>query len=226
MRKNFVSKLALVVLAGVGCLVGIAWGQNAAPSKPAPIPHKVALIDVAHIFSKYEKFIELRKDMAEEVQVVEGKIKDLMEKGKVMVGQYKMLEQGSAQAVALEKKIEQLQAEIEVEKKNSQREFYRKESKIYQTVYLEVCDMAKKYAEIYKYTMIMRFNRANDEDLGSDDPQKVQLALQRNVVYHRDEDDITEKVLRALNKEYESSAPTKTKAPAPRVGSAKEPKNN
>jgi outer membrane protein len=96
-----------------------------------------------------------------------------------------------------------------------EREIQRKEAKMYQTIYLEVTDAVEKYARIYKYTLILKFNR---EDMTSDDPQKIAMALQRQVVYYQADDDITDPVLKYLNNTYEANA-TSAGKPAPRTGS-------
>ena len=107
--------------------------------------------------------------------------------------------------MAHEKQITEMAAGAEADRKNLQRKFMREETKVYQTVYRDVLDAVNKYASIYKYTLIVRYSR--DEAEPVDDPQKVMQALQRQVVFNRPEDDITDSVLTYLNKQYKPSTP-------------------
>ncbi|HEY4261494.1 MAG TPA: OmpH family outer membrane protein, partial [Schlesneria sp.] len=83
--------------------------------------------------------------------------------------------------------------------------------------YNETSEAVKKYADFYKYTLVIRFNR---EDLDTENPQNLLQGMNRQVVYHRGEDDITVSVLDYLNRRYTPTTPTATK-PAPRTAPSK-----
>ena len=211
MKKLIRTFVAVAVLAGTQ---GLALAQN--KEEAAPREHKVGLIDMAHLFTKYDKFTDMRDQLKGEIQAKEDLIKGEAEKLKGMVEQLKTFAPGSEEVVALEKKITSAQAKIEAEKQTAKRELFRQESQIYQAVYGEVTEAVALYAKHYHYTLILRFTR--EEQVGND-PQKVMQALQRQVVYNQAEDDITDKVLAYLNKEYgkvrqasNTGAKTKTRA--------------
>jgi len=216
-KKLILSATAVMFMIGLGLALGNAWGQAPARSGATEaIPHKVGLIDMALLFSRYKKFENLRQDLKVEIESADASLKAQLEKIKTLQAEMKDLAPNSTKFVASEKKITELAAGAEAERKNLQRRFMREETKIYQTVYREVLDAVEKYASIYKYTLIIRYSR---EDAESDDPQKVMQALQRQVVFSREEDDITESVLRYLNKN------TATGAAAPRVSTREVPRN-
>ncbi len=194
MKRIICSYVAVAILAGSQ---GIALAQ--AKTDAAPQEHKVGLIDMAHLFQNYDKFSDMRDQLKGEIQTKEDSIKAEAEKLKGMVEQLKTFTPGSDQAVDMEKKITAMQARIEAEKQTAKRELFRQESQIYQAVYGEVIEAVALYAKHYHYTLILRYTR--EEQVGND-PQKVMQALQRQVVYNRAEDDITDKVLVYLNKEY------------------------
>ena len=83
----------------------------------------------------------------------------------------------------------------------------RRESQIYKTVYLEVSDAVQKYADYYKYTLIIRFDRQGLDDKAT--PPEVVQRMNKQVVFHRTDDDITDAVLQYLNRLYEKSNPSK-----------------
>lgn len=216
MKKLILSATAVMFMIGLGWALGNAWGQAPAKANGAndTTPHKVGLIDMAYLFSKYKKFSMLREDLRAEIEQADGSLKKQLEEIKNLQGQMKELAPNSAKFVANEKKITELAASAEAERKNLQRKFMREETKVYQTVYREVVDAVNKYSEIYKYTLIIRYSR---EDAESDDPQKVMQSLQRQVVYSRPEDDITDAVLRYLNKSVQVTGTDKTEAAAPKT---------
>jgi outer membrane protein len=102
-----------------------------------------------------------------------------------------------------EKEFAQKKSDFEAFRAVAQRDFMRKEAQIYKTVYLEVVDAVRKYAYHYQYSLIMRFN---SEKLDASDPQKLIQGLQRPVIYHRSEDDITASVIDYLNRNYTASS--------------------
>ncbi len=95
-------------------------------------------------------------------------------------------------------------SDFEAFRKVAQRDFLRKEAEIYKTVYLEVSDAVKLYAQHYKYAVILRFNREDIQT--SSNPEEVLQSMNRQVVYFYAKDDITESVLQYLNKKYQPTA--------------------
>ena len=55
MKRTIIGAFALALLAGVLTLSGNAWSQNKeAPAAASNAPHKVGLIDMAHVFKNYK----------------------------------------------------------------------------------------------------------------------------------------------------------------------------
>lgn len=203
MKKILLSTSVVVCMIGLGLALTNARAQNAKATTEA-IPHKVGLIDMAYLFSKYSKFDALRADLKAEIESADASLKVKLEKIKGLQAAMKELVPNSPDFVAHEKQITEMAASAEAERKNLQRKFMREETKVYQTVYRDVLDAVNKYAGIYKYTLIVRYSREEAEPV--DDPQKVMQALQRQVVFNRPEDDITDSVLTYLNRQYKPAA--------------------
>jgi outer membrane protein len=220
-KKFLLSAAAVAVLAGFSSFVVTAWGQGqksqattAQPQSGATPTHKIGLIDMAHIFKNYKKFNTLRDELKVEIEGSDKQAREMAETIKSTQEQMKRYNEGTPEFAEHEKKLAQLTSEFETFRKVQQREFLRKESGIYKTVYLEASDAVEKYAQYYGYTLIIRFNR---EGLDSaDDPQTVIQRMNRQVVYHTPEDDITDKILGYLNREYSGAAGGAAAAPAAR----------
>lgn len=218
MKKCIV--LAVAVLGACLSADSSAFAQGSgAPA--AAVAHKVGLIDMAHIFKNYKKFDALREDLKNEIASSDAKAKQMVTQLKALDDQLKQMKQGSPGYVEKEKQLLQVNSDFEAFRKGAQRDFVRKESQIYKTVYLEVSDAVEKYAYHYKLTLVMRFNREELE--GADEPQDVLNRMNRQIVYFRPEDDITEPVLTFLNRNYEKvvGAEAPRTAPARTAGGSK-----
>ncbi|QDU08449.1 OmpH family outer membrane protein [Gimesia aquarii] len=211
MKKLLVSVSVIAIIACLACFTETASAQgNTGNSKT--VEHKVGLIDMAHVFKHYEKFTALREELKTEIQQSDAKAKAMAEQIQAVQKEMQDFKQGSPEYLAREKQLAQAASDFEAFRKVAQRDFLRKESRIYHTIYMEVTDTVKKYAKIYNYTLIMRFNR---ENLDTDDPKKLIQGMNRQVVFHRADDDITLSVLDYLNRSYKpkssgSGTPTRS----------------
>jgi outer membrane protein len=207
-----VNKLTFALAAAASCAV-LSMTPNAAlaQAKPAPavkedtsnLPHKVALIDMAHIFKNYTKFDSLREDLKSEITENEGKARAMTEKMQSVAKTMQSFKEGSDEFSVQERNLAKMQAEFETFKRAAQRDLFKKESQIYHTVYKEVTDLVEKYANHKGYSLVMRFSR--DELDSAENPQALIQGMNRQVVYYRPSDDITEVILEVLNKNYKPS---------------------
>ena len=111
------------------------------------------------------------------------------------------IKEGSQEYKRLEDQLIGLQTEFNSFKAKVQRDFMRQESQIYKTVYLEVADATKKYAEYFHYTLVLRFNRKSISE--AEGPKGILGSMNKQVIYSRPEDDITDSVVDYLNKLYD-----------------------
>lgn len=219
MKRAITWASAVVLFAGVLTLTNNAWSQNPSKDGAAPaaaasnVPHKVGLIDMAHVFKNYKKFEALREDLKVEISESENKAKEMQQEIATLQNTLKSLVEGSKEYAKSEQEIVKKAAEFESFRRTASREFLKKESQIYLTVYNETSEAVKKYADFYKYTLVIRFNR---EELDTENPQTLLQGMNRQVVYHRNEDDITTSVLDYLNRKY-----TPAPAAAPRTANPK-----
>jgi outer membrane protein len=206
--KKLIICLATVAL-GVGLLIGAraSLGEDAKKTAAAAeMPHKVGLIDMAHVFKEYGKFKALSDALKKEVEATDNEAKgkvELLQKLQAQLTSGQIAE-GSADYSALEEQLVAKSTELEAFRKMKQREFLRKEADIYKTVYLEVQDAVQQYAEYFDYTLIMRFSR--DKVEGAENPQEIIQSMNRPVVYHRNQFDVTDPILKYLNETYTKSA--------------------
>lgn len=212
MRKLLISSAVLACLASV--FVN-AYGQNpatggtkkatsaaAAAAPAAEPPHKIALIDMGRVFKEYKKIEALKEDWKAEFSVSEESAKKQSGQIQKIIEEMKQFKTGSPEFIKLEKQQTQMAAEFESFRKNSQRDLIRKEAELLKTVYLEAMEVVGRFADKFGYTMVMRFN---SETFDGDDMNKMQLVMNRVIVYHRPEDDLTDGVIKYLNSTYDRS---------------------
>ena len=219
MKRTIIGAFALALLAGVLTLSGNAWSQNkeAPPTAASNAPHKVGLIDMAHVFKNYKKFEALREELKEEIGGSESKAKAMQEELAQMQKDMKGLAEGGPEYSKAEQSIVAKAAAFETFRRAASREFLKKESQIYLQVYNETSSAVEKYAKYHKYTLIIRFNR---EELDTENPQNLLQGMNRQVVYHQTEDDITPSVLEFLNRKYNTNTAPAAAAP-PRIGNTR-----
>lgn len=204
MKKIVLSASAVAMLAAVLLVTSTGFGQSAAPAAPASTaPHKIALIDMAHVFKNYEKFTRLREDLKTEIQASEEEAKARAMKLQEMQQKMKTYTESSPEFTAAEQQLAKASAEFEAFRRAAQRDFLKKESQIYHTVYLDATDAVAKYAKYYKYNLVLRFNR---EELDTENAQKLIEGMNRQVVHFEPENDITLSVTDYLNKRYAQTA--------------------
>lgn len=208
--KNLIASAAVVA-----CLAGIGTSQVAAQAPaaaPSAGPHRVGLVDMGYVFKNYKKFEALREDLKKEIEATDQKARQMAEEIKILQGQLKDYKEGSPEFLQVEKTAAGKISSFEAFRKVAQRDFMRKESQIYKTIYLEATDVVQQAAGHFKYTLVLRFNRDGLE--GVENPQEVLQHMNSQVVYFNTEDDITERVLTYLNSRYTSGGGGTAAAPA------------
>ncbi|WP_437229181.1 OmpH family outer membrane protein [Planctomicrobium sp. SH661] len=193
--------LLAVALATVG-LFGAS--QMAIAQDAAPAPHQIGLIDMAHIFKNYDKFKDQTAGLQKLAEEAEAKAQAMMEEGKKGQEQLQTLTPGSPEFSQIEAKLIKLKTELETFRQVEQQKIVRQQADVYKTIYLEVQDVVNRYAEYYKYTLVIRFNRGDVADAGN--PQAIIQNMNRQVVYYKHQDDITDPILKHLNDQYKKTA--------------------
>lgn len=208
--------LTSAVLASLASVFVNAYGQNpaangtkkstapAAAAAQAEVPHKIALIDMGRVFKEYKKIEVLKEDWKSEFSVNEDNAKKMTTQVQQVIEQMKEFKPGSPEFIKLEKQQTDLAARLGAFKQTAQRELLRKEAELLKTVYLETMDVVEKFADKFGYTLVMRFNSDTFE---GEDMSKMQLVMNRVIVFHRSEDDLTDGVISYLNRQFEKGQP-------------------
>jgi Skp family chaperone for outer membrane proteins len=204
-----VKATVFVLVTGLACLPACARADERAPDSP----HRIALIDMARVFKSYKKFENLREELKQDLTKSEEKFKAMAAQIQKEQSELKLLKEGTDEYAAKEKLVLQHTTQAEAFRKTQQRDLIRREAQIYKTVYLEVADAVQKYAAHFNYTLVLRFT--SDDVENTENPEEVMRGLNKQVVYYRPSDDITNKITAFLNRNY-----TRTAAAPPSDSSA------
>lgn len=195
MKTQFTVIVIGLVLVG---LVNATPGK--APSRVAETkPKQIALIDMTHVFKNYDEFKNRRETLQAEVNVSNAKAKMLF--GNIQALQSGIKESENAKEKAeLQKQLIEATSKYQVFRKTEQARFQEKEAQIYKEVYLQVhlvvADIAKKRG----HTVVIRFKSETPAD--AEDRKTILESMNRQVIYHDSGTDISEDVLKEVNRRY------------------------
>ncbi|QDU81767.1 Outer membrane protein (OmpH-like) [Polystyrenella longa] len=202
MKKLVLSITAVAVMGIILSTCTVATAQNSAGGSSAP--HKIGLIDMAHIFKNYEKFKDERKQIEEDLKSASEGAKSKRLEIEKLQEILKGISPTSSEFSVREKEVAGAVADFQADASAIKRELVMKEADLYKRTYLEVTDIISKYAKAYNYTLILRYSAETVE--ADDGPQDVMRKMGSQVVFHQESDDITNAVLKFMNDQYKPSA--------------------
>ena len=201
-----VGKLTVTCCLAAAIAGGLVFARPGVAQTAGKADGKVGLIDMAYVFKEYDKFKALQEDLAAEAKSIDA---GLREKVQTMQSLQKQLQSGqlaanSPEAKQIEERLISMQTDLETQRKVQQRDFLRKESEIYKTVYVEVQETVKLFCEAKGYDVILRFSRNKVDDASN--PQAILQSMNRQVVHFDPSDDITDPILRYLDGQFAKNA--------------------
>lgn len=156
---------------------------------------QVCVVDVAKVFESNTQFnarLEQLKQSAEEYKI---HLQKRGEELRLESEQLKDLVAGSADYNALESKLAQASANLEVERRNKTREFVQAEAELHFDTYVQVTSQISSFCEQRGYRVAMRYSNL---EVDPSNPQSIMQRVNEYVVFHQPRIDITEDIIRAL----------------------------
>jgi Skp family chaperone for outer membrane proteins len=211
-KKLILIATGFVCLAGGSYFLANTWGAPQAPAEE--VPHRVGLIDIGVVFEKYEKLKHLSEELNAEVKEAQDKYIAKQKRGQALQEEMKVYNEGSEEYQSRENKLVKLAAELDTEKKMLGNEFQKKKAKMLHQVYLEIHDAVEKFCDEYKFTVVIKFSRV---DLNANDAARINQLMSQPVMYNRKRDDLTDGVVKYLNRNYLEAAGGGNQAAAPKA---------
>jgi Skp family chaperone for outer membrane proteins len=216
---------AAVLSLGVYYSMGLAQGPGGgAPPlagpvavQPAQPATRIALIDVTFIFKNHARFKMQMEEMKRQVQDAEKQVQAERKQLNTMAEELQQYSKGTDKYKELEERIADLSARMQVNVNRQKSAFLQQEARIYFNTYQEICQSTDYFCRQYGIDLVIRFNR---EQANPDNPEQVLTDINKPVVFQRGLD-ITEQILRDLNRSAPATPGTADQrgAPSPRPAS-------
>ncbi len=164
------------------------------PTRGAPI---VALIDVSRIFKSHSRFKAMMDGMKADVARAETQVKSERDAIRKRAEEASSYRKGTPDYKAIEEEVTKRQADLSVRVQLQKKEFLEREAKIYHNVYQEILQEVDYYCASNGITMVLRFN---GEQVDANRPEDVLRNINKPVVWHNRNLDITQVVIDNLNR--------------------------
>ena len=154
----------------------------------------LAIVNVNKVFKSYTKFTRLMDQLKGDIEAKEN---ELRATEKIITGKMaslKSLTQKQDRDNA-EKEIAELKFTFEKDRRDLQQSFLQREAQIYSTVYKELTDLLALYCKDYNIHIVLRYRDEGD----AENPQAVLQTLNRQVVYHHPNLDLTKVIIDGMN---------------------------
>ena len=190
----------ILVLAVIFLLIGMAQAKPTSRPRKVSKGDRIALVDMAEVFKKFEAFTDHREKLKKEVLASAATAKIQREKLTELQGDLKDAVTGSKAARQLQKDLIKKAAEYQTFRKTEQLRFLNQEAAIYKTIYMKVKKVVSEIAAKRGFTLVIRFSHKGVAT--ALDSKTILKRMNRLVVSYDKSIDITETVLKTLNDRY------------------------
>jgi Skp family chaperone for outer membrane proteins len=204
-----------------------AGAGQAQPAGPKVGPTSIALVDVGYILKNHPNMNAnmegLKAEMTQAQEDIENRRKTLLEEQE-KIG--KTFEVDSPQFKQQQEALISRESKLRVDFMGKEKEFAEKQAGVIFNSYQSINNAINRVASHYQYDVVLRYSREQNE-MDPKKPQTVNFGIQRDILFHNAQIDITEIVLTVLNqsepkKAVAPSTPTSTQA-APQSRAAMQP---
>lgn len=199
--------------AGLPATSAPAAGLPGGPNRMAPSQigvNGIAVVDIAYIFKKHNRFDQEMKALKGRVEAAETDLKRMGEEIKKKQDQLKAYDQqktfapGSPEYKRLEEQILKDTGDFNLKRSLQGKEFMEQEGKLYFKVSLEIDDAVKVIATRNNIGLVLKFN---GDDVDANDRNDILRNINKPIVYFDKNMDITPFVLQELNRSAPIAGP-------------------
>lgn len=192
-------KITHSLVLGIALVLSTASALAQQPARPAstPAPGGVAIVDMTYIFEHYEGFQSRKVSLQRDIDRAEQQLKMLQEEMKGLAERMKEHKAGTEEYKSIELELAKRNANGNIMVQTQKKEFLMREAKLFYTIYQEVSEEIKTFAERNGINLVLRFT---GDPVDIDDPQQVVKELNKGVVYYSPSIDITPFILEQLKR--------------------------
>lgn len=180
----------------------LAPAQSAAPAETGP----VAVIDMAEVFANYDKFEDVRETLKKEIEAEGKKAEGLAANVKKLQAELQSgaIPQDDERYLQKAVELKNAQTNLQAEQMRISQKFMKKEAELYKEIYNDVTSMVAFWCNKKGYSLVIRYKRDGVED--SKQTNEILQGMNRLVVYHTPQDDITDTIIYGLDKTYSTKS--------------------
>jgi len=176
-------------------------------------------MNMVQVLKNYKKFLNMEVEMKNLQSQLQGRIEPYKAQMMKAQAEYKRPEISPEQKDQLERTMRKIQVDASMVEEDAKKELMKRSGEAFTTIYRDVEDAVKRYAEMNGYELVMFYNGPVDHDKYN--PANVQAKLVQPAslmpIYVTPGMDITPHIIESLNRMY----PPSVAAPgAPPAGAA------
>lgn len=185
--------LSWATLVAVLASMHFAGSHATAQQRPAP---QIAVIDLSYIFAQHIRFKQMNEDLKRDVDAARNELTANKQQLQKMAEQLDQYNRGSPEFKQLEEDLTKRQADLQVQFQMLKRDFGERDAKMYYTVYKEIMEHVRAYADKHGILLVMQFN---GEPVDETDGNSLKNELYKPILFHHPAIDITPIILDAVN---------------------------
>lgn len=174
-----------LALSGFAAMICVSLTASSTMAQERPTPGIVAVLDVANVFQSNREFDEKMKLIRQEAEQLKNTVQSQQEQIRLDAQPLQGMQPNSPQAKQLELELEQRQASLRAQARQSEADLLIREAAAYYDTYQKMLSVVTVVAQENGISMVLRF------DGSSIDPQNrgdVIKGVNRAVVFHQNLD--------------------------------------
>lgn len=198
---------SLIVAFLLGILASDATAQEQPTSSSSGMA--VAVVDIGYILKKHPTLKGEMDRIDAQMKAADDEMKAKRDEIVKQLEQLKeRLTEGTAEYIAEEKRIAQLDTDFRLEILRKRKEFDKVRANILYKVYSDIKSFVKYASDSMGIQVVIRVDatRATKEELDPNNPDTVQLLMGQQVIHFAERVDLTEWVLKGLNQRSAQAA--------------------
>jgi Skp family chaperone for outer membrane proteins len=200
-----------VVLACVGAAASQAQAQGPVqPARSNRPEHGIRVLDVQKVMQEHKRFKAQMEQLQAQVREFTTEQQRRQEAMMKLVQELQTYAAGSPERREKERQAEQMRSELDAEARLKRKEFLEQEAKIVYFTYKEVQEEVAHYCGVMNVSVVLAYT--SEQPSGPNDPQAIMRWMANPVVAHAGID-ITDTILRVLNREGSTGAAANPNVP-------------
>lgn len=188
-------KVAVVLGFLAAGLLSPVTAQAQAPEKSSS-GHRIAVVDVAHIFKNHESIKAEVAKVENELKTYDNALTGKRDNLKAEAEKLKTFKPGTPRYAEQEELVASMESRLRLEMARKRKELSDAEARIYFDNYQKISEAVEQIAKYHKINLVLRYN---SEEMSLEQSESVVRGVMKNVVFHDPALDMTQGVMQYLD---------------------------